>query len=221
MRSLRSEICIQATNELICTGPRSVAPDEWCATFCRQTVQGRNDSRIPDCRTICIRKVFTHEVRNVLSFKRHNQVDAEGQAKYPLPAEGQPANLPRILGGSPPLNDDDDDEDENGLSRRPSSAPPKKNWQEGWYFWTTSDSWGSLDHLSRMQRSLASQHRQDQQREKKRAVWHEYEEYLDRSTEDPRVLEPGKNDKWFGHIVPPRPTPDTSCVLLLSRTYSY
>ncbi|KAJ4471600.1 hypothetical protein J3R30DRAFT_3527068 [Lentinula aciculospora] len=104
--------------------------DEWCITYCTQSITGRIHAAQPSCTTLCIRKVFEHEVRNVTGFKRHEMnvmgddddtVEAAGskdkdkgvpedngkgrkvvrkKAVYALPPEGQPENVPKIFGGA-------------------------------------------------------------------------------------------------------------------------
>ncbi|KAJ3831821.1 hypothetical protein F5878DRAFT_729561 [Lentinula raphanica] len=96
--------------------------DEWCLTYCTQSITGRIHAVQPSCTTLCIRKVFEHEVKNVTGFKRHDMSvmgeDDDGdtdatrtdgsdgkkvvrkKAIYSLPPEGQPDHVPKVLGGA-------------------------------------------------------------------------------------------------------------------------
>lgn len=155
--------------------------DEWCFTFATQTVSGRIHERESNCRTICVRKVFPHEVRNIIAFKRHSKVDGEGKANYPLPAEGQPANLPRLLGGKVPEAEEDEDD---SAPRRPApqTAAETKNWQEGWYLWTSGSRKAALERLQLMSLDLDKQQRYRQHQEQRQEVWAEYQEKLRKGT---------------------------------------
>lgn len=137
--------------------------------------------REPDCRSICVRKVFPHEVRNVIAFKRHEKADAEGNAKYPLPAEGQTANLPRLLGGRP---DDSDSDDERPTAQ---SKPTTKFWEEGWYFWTSTGRQAARDKMNMMQLDLQKQQKYSNLRQEQRELWQDYQESL-RKGVDSNVL---------------------------------
>ncbi|KAF8908002.1 hypothetical protein CPB85DRAFT_1223074 [Mucidula mucida] len=182
------------------SGEHSPKTDEWCITYCTQTVRGRITSQQPGCRSLCVRRVFAHEVRNILAFRRHQDTDDDGKAKYPLPAEGQPVNVPRFLGGKPPDPDAD----------HPVPIPPKKYWDEGWYLWTTKSTHASVEKLATMNFDLQRQARRESYKEKRRATWQEYEQFLENNQTDSP-----EGSKWWGAIVPPRPFPDTHADSLL------
>ncbi len=189
-------------------GEHSPKTDEWCITYCTQTVRGRITSQQPGCRSLCVRRVFAHEVRNILAFRRHQDTDDDGKAKYPLPAEGQPVNVPRFLGGKPPDPDAD----------HPVPIPPKKYWDEGWYLWTTKSTHASVEKLATMNFDLQRQARRESYKEKRRATWQEYEQFLENNQTDSP-----EGSKWWGAIVPPRPFPDTQYApsLLVTFNISY
>ncbi|KAJ7594132.1 hypothetical protein C8J56DRAFT_1160821 [Mycena floridula] len=190
------------------TGRLSPAMDEWCVTSCRQSVTGRFHGRNPTCTTICIRKVFPHEVRNILSYKRHTSgaaVSPDGRVKYPLPPEGQPANLPKLLGGKRPRDTDSDDSE---------SPPPQepKHWNEGWYLWSSSGFRGVIDRLDLMRYDIQGAQVREQHRIRAREKWTEYQEYLERqSTSESQEID----SKWYGAVVPQQPPPDSSPMSLL------
>ncbi|PFH52097.1 hypothetical protein AMATHDRAFT_2351 [Amanita thiersii Skay4041] len=134
-------------------GKFSPKVDEWCLTYCSQTIKGRIHGKEPYCRSVCLRKVFPYEVRNIIHFKQHRQLGPDGKAKYPLPLEGQPENIPRFLGGKPP---DDADEHPQQRQRRPDDT---KYWDEGWYVWTSKDRWAMQEKTETMLMDLEQQQR--------------------------------------------------------------
>jgi len=178
-------------------GRFSLENDEWCMTYCSQSVTGRTHGKEPYCRSLCVRKVFPHEVRNVIAFKQHKQVDQSGKATYRLPTEGQPANLPRILGGNPPEDTDD-------LNHKSHNS---KNWDEGLYIWTGQGPMAAHQKIDSMSSDFEQQRRVVEMRERRREVWQDYQDSLrqknDADKEDVRTWVPN---------VPPRPLPDTRCV---------
>ncbi|KAG6891498.1 hypothetical protein C0992_005637 [Termitomyces sp. T32_za158] len=116
---------------------------------------------------------------------------------YPLPSEGQPANVPRWLGGKPPI----EDEDEDAPWQKPPPEPTK-HWDEGWYLWTSSSRFAIHEKLDSMRRDLHGQQQMKQLMESRREVWQEYQDHLqkgERSTDA---------NKWWGPIVPLRPPPE-------------
>jgi hypothetical protein len=184
------------------SGKFSPKTDEWCATLCTQSVAGRYNFKEPQCRSICIRKVFPHEVRNIISYRQHKNVDLEGKAKYKLPTEGQLDNIPRLLGGNSPAREDDED----------AAPPPRtdpKFWDEGWYLWTSSSTSASLDKIASMRGDFASHERLEQIKGQRARTWNEYQEYLERKGISGRIDEE-RDSKWYGHIKPTQPTPDES-----------
>ncbi|KAG5642122.1 hypothetical protein DXG03_003593 [Asterophora parasitica] len=177
--------------------------DEWCLTYCSQSVTGRVHGKEPFCRSVCIRKVFPHEVKNIIAFKTHRNLNADGKAMYPLPSEGQPASLPRILGGKPT--------DES--TAPPQKTPPEavKHWDEGWYLWTTQSRLAIHEKTDSMMMDLERQQRANARFEERREVWQDYQDHLAKVASDPehgQAPENGKSSKWWGPIAPQRPIPE-------------
>lgn len=188
-------------------GRFSPKTDEWCLTYCSQSVTGRIHSKEPFCRSICIRKVFPHEVKNIVAFKNHRNVASDGQAKYPLPPEGQPANVPRYLGGKPTEDHD----------TRESAADGTKVWDEGWYLWTSRSRFAIHEKTDTMVMDLEQQRRLAEHWEQRREVWQDYQDHLQNVSqnhdgEDSHNRQPSR---WWGPIVPPRPLPEHRCAALL------
>ncbi|KAF8070771.1 hypothetical protein FPV67DRAFT_1624508 [Lyophyllum atratum] len=184
-------------------GRFSPKTDEWCISYCSQSVNGRFYGKEPLCRSVCIRKVFPHEVKNIISFKTHRNLDPEGKALYPLPSEGQPVNVPRILGGKPV-------EDRDSPSKK-SSPESVKHWDEGWYLWTTQSRLAIHEKTDSMMMDLERQQKVNKRYEERREVWQDYQDHLEKTSGLPEGDEPqlnGESSKWWGPIVPPQPLPD-------------
>lgn len=48
-------------------GMQSPRTDERCFTYCSQSISGRAHGQNPFCRSLCIRRIFAHEVRHLLA----------------------------------------------------------------------------------------------------------------------------------------------------------
>lgn len=85
------------------TGHNSPRVDERCFTYCSQTIAGRHRGRAPNCKSICFRRVFAHEVKKLVArASTHDEraITATGAVlitpqveersrQIPLPEEGQ------------------------------------------------------------------------------------------------------------------------------------
>jgi len=192
-------------------GRFSLQTDEWCLTYCSQSVTGRIHSKEPFCRSICIRKIFPHEVKNIVAFKSHRNVGTDGKAMYPLPSEGQPPNVPRYLGGSPAEDDDDD-------IFPKKSIDGVKTWDEGWYLWTSDSRLAIHEKTDMMLMDLDQQRRLAEHMDQRREVWQDYQDHLQKVPSNQNGDETQKNgqpSRWWGPIVPPRPIPEFSSHSLL------
>ncbi|KIL68814.1 hypothetical protein M378DRAFT_34848, partial [Amanita muscaria Koide BX008] len=185
------------------TGRFSPKIDEWCFTYCSQSINGRVHGKEPLCRTLCIRKVFPHEVRNILSFKHHRSIDTDGKARYPLPSEGQPENVPKLLGGK---QGDDPDEKPHQL-RKPENT---KYWDEGWYVWTGKGRFAMQEKTETMVLDLEQQQRMEALKEQKRqeAATEKNKQANDQQLE-------GLRRKNWGYVIPRNPSSDVSSDSLL------
>jgi hypothetical protein len=104
-------------------------------------------------------------VKNVLSYKQHTNVGADGKAKYPLPAEGQPSNLPPVLGGVAPEDDDEE-----------SAKKPTKYWDEGWYLWTGNTRKAMHEKTVTMRLNLENQGKlYSYAKGESKDLWHEHQ----------------------------------------------
>jgi hypothetical protein len=148
-------------------------------------VRGRTLGEEPWCRSLCIRKVFPHEVRKILRVVESGpqgtvEKEVEVEAKIPLPPEGQ--NLPRWLTGrgrpEHAADDDGDGDDEDvgslkgwksvvndvqreggrtGQEAGKMGGPDSEVWKQGWYVWTTKNKWAVHEKLDSMVNDLERQ----------------------------------------------------------------
>ncbi|KAH7872017.1 uncharacterized protein C8R40DRAFT_1072094 [Lentinula edodes] len=187
--------------------------DEWCLTYCTQSITGRIHAAQPSCTTLCIRKVFEHEVRNVAGFKRHDMsvmrnddtaievIEGKGKDKglheaskvvrktavYPLPAEGQPENVPRVLGGaesskSHSLSSTTSSSSTTLIPTTTTSTPTvtTRSWSPGYYLFTSTTIYGTFEHLASMSRDLPRQVARQKMMESMKREWVEYQEWAER-----------------------------------------
>jgi len=133
----------------------------------------------------------------MLSFKAHRSVDAEGKAKYPLPAEGQTENLPGILGMQPPEDSD--------------QKPSPRFWEEGWYFWTTTNLQAAQQKTTMMKFDLQKQQAIMDRQQKRRELWQEYQEQLTQVGADKDALAKQYGGNFVGTVVPIGTAPVDQC----------
>jgi hypothetical protein len=185
-------------------GASSPHSDERCLTYCSQSIAGRIGHNEPWCRSICIRRVFAHEVRNVINYKRHSSVQPNGEAKYPLPPEGR--RSADFYGGT--FSDGEE---------RQSSTKDAKHWEEGWYIWITKSRLAASEKLDLMSCDLERQTNWLETKEKRMRDWKEWQEKQQKAKQDGHIheqayQEPSPPDIYEHSriIQPPKPYPDTS-----------
>ncbi|KAH8828202.1 hypothetical protein DL96DRAFT_1602177 [Flagelloscypha sp. PMI_526] len=181
-------------------GEYGLAGDQHCFMYCSQSVFGRASSRPPFCRSICFRKVFPHELSD--------------SAKYPLPPSGQVEHLPRAVGGRRGVPVPDPSE----VDSSSSPAPPveTRNWEEGWYLWTSTTIHGLAHQLNTMPQTLKQQQDRQQRLEKMQDIWTEWENYLRSNPGGPAPGPNGEPHIFWGPRPPMRPfplEPDASMIL--------
>lgn len=122
-----------------------------------------------------------------MHFKNHRSAGPDGKAKYPLPFEGQPENIPRLLGGN-----------ENLGKRR---AEDTNHWDEGWYMWTGLGRWAMIEKTETMILNLEQQQRLEAVKVRKR------QEMAETSSETKKQSEgqEGVRRKQWGYVVPRNP----------------
>ena len=124
-----------------------------------------------------------------------------------MPTEGQPSNLPRLLGGT--LNSDPED------SPPKSAATTTKYWDEGWYLWTGQSRWAAHQKTGMMMLDLQMQREAELRLKHRKEVWDDYQEHLKHGVS--KVVDQQTQSQWWGAIVPPKPLPNTRYVPDLLR----
>ncbi|KAF5335865.1 hypothetical protein D9757_015166 [Collybiopsis confluens] len=170
---LISHSAFSSSIQYLSPGRFSPKTDEWCFTYCTQSVTGRVHSASPSCSTMCIRKVFPHEVKNILSFKTHSFVDSDGKAKYALPPEGQTELIPPILGGTKGKDVTRDTQDSS--SSKPSTKPETRYWDTGYYLFSSSSVFGTVEHFFSMTQDLSKLASTQKRQDRIKREWLEYQ----------------------------------------------
>lgn len=137
--------------------------DERCFTYCSQSASGRTQRQEPWCRSICIRRVFAHEVRKSLLNAEHTMDNLVNKphpkqairatptpetVKYPLPPEGQRAD--EVYEG---FGQSDGGERYEQKIREKDA----KYWEEGWYIWYSKSRWAAQEKVDLMMHDLPTQ----------------------------------------------------------------
>ncbi|TFY65430.1 hypothetical protein EVG20_g5590 [Dentipellis fragilis] len=155
-------------------GALSPRTSERCFTYCSQSVVGRTTHHKPWCCSLCIRRVFPHEVerrtRVSQPHARTAAAAAETGAKIPMPPESR-TTLGTFL--SSPKVPTTADQDPSVPAPPHNHAPhPHSNtespstsedgnqpqyWQPGTYIWITRSAPETVDHIQLMQLSLEEQ----------------------------------------------------------------
>ncbi|KAH8087871.1 hypothetical protein BXZ70DRAFT_955478 [Cristinia sonorae] len=173
-------------------GRYSTNADERCFTYCSQTVHGRLSQAEPWCRTVCIRKVFNHEVKRALAVYEQdpdthsrNLNTVQVDTKFPLPPEGQEAAryFSSLFGLRPPSSTSaqssrDSDAEWHSISGTSKPVDEQKYWKEGWYLWMSQSRWAAQEKMDLMMCDL-----------EKQAEW---QRYKDRVLEDWNAFEQGQ-----------------------------
>lgn len=112
-----------------------------CLTYSFQTARGRVQNHEPKTYSICLRKIYPHEVADYLLGKGWQTQQSNS---IPLPPEGQPVQE-RYL-------------DESDASTKPDEDETRY-WEQGWYLWTTTSNRNAVEKMLLMSQSLKSQDR--------------------------------------------------------------
>jgi len=138
-------------------GHLSPATSERCFTYCSQSHFGRAHGNEPKCYTLCLRRVFNHEVNRVLTNVNYGPIikSPAVSANIPLPQE---ANT--TLGQY--ISDSSQAEVSDSSASSPDTTSshlenPHRHWQEGYYIWLSRSRRAASEHLSHMKRDLFQQ----------------------------------------------------------------
>lgn len=122
------------------------------------------DKKEPWCRSFCIRRVFAHEVHQVVALDNQNKSfpgkrPTYESVKYPLPPEGQRAD--EVPGG----------DSESDTYERKLREKEVKYWKEGWYIWYSKSRWAAQEKLDLMMHDLFTQVGWSKHMAKQKAEW--------------------------------------------------
>lgn len=162
------------------TGKGSPRVDERCFTYCSQSVGGRINGAEPWCRTICLRKVFEHEMKR--HYMSYDPSDTDGvkvvDMKYPLPPEGQKSLrfFPWVSIADHPPHSNNDGTANNQVQDLGSSNRPTRYWEEGWYMWMSKSRWGAQEKLDLMLQDLEAQTEWYEYKSRAQAAWNKRQE---------------------------------------------
>ncbi|KAI0079313.1 hypothetical protein K474DRAFT_1659384 [Panus rudis PR-1116 ss-1] len=168
-------------------GAFSPQVDERCFTYCTQTISGRLRQAEPSCKTVCLRRVFDHEVKRTLaSISYNNMQPGQSQSdpevtdmKFPLPPEGQ---NPPFKDGIFSSNSSAEVPDKwHSIAGAPSKLQSKEKeketryWQEGWYLWMSNSRWAAQEKMDLMMCDLERQAEWQKYKERANEEWLAYE----------------------------------------------
>ncbi|KAI0349968.1 hypothetical protein OH77DRAFT_1464639 [Trametes cingulata] len=163
-------------------GPFSPQVDERCFTYCSQSITGRIHGQDPWCRSLCVRRVFLHEVTRVLAHHHTQTVHKEpgkrprveitevieaAPVNHPLPPEGQRYSgwLHALLGRPSDVADTDP------MHPGAQGKDELRYWKAGWYLWWSRSRWAAQEHFDLMRRSLESQTEWQRLKERRNEEW--------------------------------------------------
>ncbi|KAF8496426.1 hypothetical protein F5888DRAFT_1703799 [Russula emetica] len=129
-------------------GRFSPATSEGCITYCSQSHFGRAHGNEPKCYTLCLRRIFNHEVNRVLTSVNYgpNIKSPTVSANIPLPQEAN-TTLGQYFSDSPGARATTPEHPENS----------QRHWQEGYYVWLSRSRQAASEHMSHMKRDLFQQ----------------------------------------------------------------
>ncbi|TCD66540.1 hypothetical protein EIP91_001261 [Steccherinum ochraceum] len=169
-------------------GRYSTNTDERCFTYCSQSIHGRLSQAEPWCRTVCIRKVFNHEVKRALAVYDQDPgahlrtVDVD--SKFPLPPEGQrAARFVGSLFGTPTANSSssasssrDAEAQWHSVIESEKPVDEVKYWKEGWYLWMSQSRWAAQEKMDLMMCDLERQAEWQKYKDKVLEEWTAFEQ---------------------------------------------
>src|SRR5712672_632957 len=150
-------------HSLLCTslmtsGRFSPATSERCFTYCSQSHFGRAHGNEPKCYTLCLRRVFNHEVNRVLTNVNYGPIIKwpSVSANVPLPQEAN-TTLGQYLSDPAHIEGLDSSSSSSHTTASPHSENPQRHWQEGYYVWLSHSRQAAAEHMSHMKRDLFQQ----------------------------------------------------------------
>ena len=171
-------------------GPFSPQISERCFTYSSQTARGRTLGEEPWSRTVCIRRVFNHEVRRQLDPRWRHPLDpfkAVVPLDIPLPPESRTPISGFLAGPAAPSSPSPNSSTSPPPSRAPFSPstsistsardtsgaepPHQKYWEPGYYLWLSRSRHATQEHMDLMSRSLMQQAVYERQKQEANETW--------------------------------------------------
>ncbi|ETW74928.1 hypothetical protein HETIRDRAFT_423532 [Heterobasidion irregulare TC 32-1] len=171
-------------------GPFSPQISERCFTYSSQTARGRTLGEEPWSRTVCIRRVFNHEVRRQLDPRWRHPLDpfkAVVPLDIPLPPESRTPISGFLAGPAAPSSPSPNSSTSPPPSRAPFSPstsistsardtsgaepPHQKYWEPGYYLWLSRSRHATQEHMDLMSRSLTQQAVYERQKQEANETW--------------------------------------------------
>jgi len=139
-------------------GRFSPATSERCFTYCSQSHFGRAHGNEPKCYTLCLRRVFNHEVNRVLTNVNYGPIikSPSVSANIPLPQEAN-TTLGQYISDPAHVEGSDSSSSSSHTTTSPHSENPQQHWQEGYYVWLSHSRQAVAEHMSHMKRDLFQQ----------------------------------------------------------------
>jgi hypothetical protein len=136
-------------------GRLSPATSERCITYCSQSYFGRAHGKEPKCYTLCLRRIFNHEVNRVLTNVNYGPTikSPTTSANIPLPAEAK-TTLGQYISHTE-TSDSSAPSSHATTSQHPENS--QRHWQEGYYVWLSRSRQAASEHMSHMKRDLFRQ----------------------------------------------------------------
>ncbi|KAF5388634.1 hypothetical protein D9757_004871 [Collybiopsis confluens] len=143
----------------------------------------------------------------------------DGKAKYALPPEGQTELIPPILGGTKGKDVTRDTQDSS--SSKPSTKPETRYWDTGYYLFSSSSVFGTVEHFFSMTQDLSKLASTQKRQDRIKREWLEYQDWLERNGgaegvekmedelfNDGQSSQSDEAKKYWGHRPPRRPGSD-------------
>lgn len=139
-------------------GRFSPATSERCITYCSQSHFGRAHGNEPKCYTLCLRRIFNHEVNRVLTNVNYGPTikSPTVSANIPLPQEAN-TTLGQYISDSPGAEVSDGPTSSSRATTPEHPENSQRHWQEGYYVWLSHSRQAASEHMSHMKRDLLQQ----------------------------------------------------------------
>jgi hypothetical protein len=143
---------------LITAGHLSPATSERCITYCSQSHFGRAHGNEPKCYTLCLRRIFNHEVNRVLTSVDYGSTikSPTVSVNIPLPQEAN-TTLGQYISDSPGAEVSDGPTSSSHATTSEHPENSQRHWQEGYYVWLSRSRQAASEHMSHMKRDLLQQ----------------------------------------------------------------